>query len=111
MTAGTSAPTGRGVGQAPELWWQLWVRWGYSPRDNLQHAFQVEESQRGRVMQAMCRHTVRPCWIPPAGARRCPGCVLGVQAPGTGHRHRRVQLAWWSRLAARWQLRRFQGNW
>lgn len=70
---------------------EVWVRWSHSARDGQVHAFPLEDSQRGRWPQAVCTHTAPPTAVGSATAGpRCPKCVLGVSASGTGRRHRRI---------------------
>ena len=69
-----------------------WVRWAYSARDGLMHAFPLGDSECGRWPLAVCSHTVPPAAVAAGVAgSRCPECVARV--PGTGRRHRRIAPA------------------
>lgn len=69
----------------------VWVRWMASAQDGQVHAFPIDDSQRGRWPQAVCSYVARPGALGLAAVSpRCPWCVLGVSAPGTGRRHRRI---------------------
>lgn len=85
-----------------------WVRWRYSGRDGQVHAFPVEDSECGRWPQAVCAQVVPPGVLGPGvTGPRCPECVLGVTASGTGRRHRRIDPpGFGARLLALVRLRR-----
>ncbi|MGH4026460.1 MAG: hypothetical protein ACRDRV_17935 [Pseudonocardiaceae bacterium] len=84
-----------------------WVRWAYSVRDGLVHAFPLEDSECGRWPLAVCSHTTPPAAVAVIRAGpRCAECVLRVSAPGTGRRHRRIAPAGvLARVLARWRAR------
>ncbi|MGH4027258.1 MAG: hypothetical protein ACRDRV_22030 [Pseudonocardiaceae bacterium] len=71
-----------------------WVRWAYSARDGLVHAFPLGDSECGRWPLAVCSHSVPPAAVA-AGVvgSWCPECVARVRVPGTGRRHRRIAPA------------------
>ncbi|HEU0086729.1 MAG TPA: hypothetical protein VFQ77_03625, partial [Pseudonocardiaceae bacterium] len=50
--------TGNITGEPAARW--AWVRWAHSARDGQVHAFPIEDSQRGRWLQAVCSHTAPP---------------------------------------------------
>lgn len=59
-----------------------WMRWAYSSRDGVVHAFLIEGSQRGRWLRAVCSFTVPPAVLGPAHVvgPRGPRCVLALPA-------------------------------